>query len=110
MQALRHLMVFLMVLALATPALSHAVLSADCHEPSPATQTVITQTAVSHSETPTSGDLCCIAATCQICAPGQAMAAFEYAAPVRRSQYPISLAQVGPALSPEPAEQPPRRV
>lgn len=109
MQALRHLMVFLMVLMLAMPVLSHAAMSADCHEPTRPMHTAAMQTTVIHSDVHGTGDLCCIAATCQICAPGQAVAAFAFASPVLRSHFPIGLVRLAPARSPEPADQPPRR-
>lgn len=108
MQALRHLVALLMVLILAMPVLSHAAMSPDCHEPTRPVQTAMMQTAMIHSDMHGTGDFCCIAATCQICAPGQAVTAFASASPVLRSHYPIGLVRLAPARSPEPADQPPR--
>lgn len=109
MQALRHLMAFLMVLMLAMPVLSHAAMSPDCHEPTRPMQTAMMQTALIHSDLDATGGSCGIAATCQICAPGQAVTAFALASPVLRSHYPIGLAAFAPARSPESPDQPPRR-
>lgn len=105
MQALRQFMVILMVLVLATPAPGHSATGADCHGASHATQTDMI-----HKHMPAPGDLCCIAASCQICAPGQAGTAFAFAPCLIASHFTVGRIEDGPTLSPEPAEQPPRQI
>ena len=104
MQTLRQFMVILMVLVLALPALGHSAVGADCHGASHTTQTDMV-----HKHMPTPGDLCCLAASCQICAPGQAGTTFAFAPCLVASHFAVGRGEAGPTASPEPADQPPRQ-